>query len=139
MGLLEWLIPTAGVLLTVVVWGSFALRRSRARADAPAGAQQRRIRVKEGYDPAEIHVAAGRPVRLVFRREETAPCSERVVFGDLGISVDLPAFQDVAVDLPASEPGAHSFCCQMNMLRGRLIVDANSSVRTADARQAVAT
>jgi plastocyanin domain-containing protein len=136
--MLEWLIPAAGVLLTIVVWGAFALRRAGARADAPAGAQQRRIRVKEGYDPAEIHVAAGRPVRLVFRREETAPCSERVVFGDLGISVDLPAFQDVTVDLPASEPGAHSFCCQMHMLQGWLIVDANGSVRAAGRRKAVA-
>jgi plastocyanin domain-containing protein len=138
MGLLEWLIPTAGVLVTVVVWSAFALRRGRARADAPAGTQQRRIRVKDGYDPAEIHVAAGRPVRLVFRREETAPCSERVVFPDLGISVDLPAFQDVAVDLPASGPGVHSFYCQMHMLQGWLIVDANTNVRAAGRRQAVA-
>ena len=138
MGLLEWLIPTVGVLVTVVVWSAFALRRGRAHTDPRPGAQQRRIRVKEGYDPAEVHVAAGRPVRLVFRREETAPCSERVVFPDLGISVDLPAFQDVAVDLPASEPGVHSFYCQMHMLQGWLIVDANTDVRAADRQRAVA-
>ena len=138
MGLLEWLIPTAGVLVTVVVWSTFALRRSPARTNTPAGTQQRRIRVKEGYDPAEVHVAAGRPVRLVFRREETAPCSERVVFPALGISVDLPAFQDVAVDLPASAPGVHSFYCQMHTLQGWLIVDANTTVGAADRQQEVA-
>jgi plastocyanin domain-containing protein len=139
MGLFEWLIATAGVLLTVAVSGVFALRRSSAGSDAPAGAQLRRVRVKDGYDPAEVHVDSGRPVRLVFRREETAACSERVVFPDLGISVDLPAFQDVTVDLPASEPGAHRFRCQMNMLSGQLIVEANSGVRSVGARRALAT
>ena len=70
-----------------------------------------------------MHVRAGEPARLIFRREETAPCSECVVFPDYGISVMLPPFEDVAVDLPASEPGEHEFTCQMQMLRGRLIVD----------------
>lgn len=126
MAVLDWL-PAVGVLPTVVVWGVFLSRGRAARVDAPAGTQLRHISVKDGYHPAEVHVAASRPVRLVFRREETAPCSERVVFPDLGISADLPAFQDIAVDLPASEPGAHAFCCQMDMLQGRLIVEAHSS------------
>jgi hypothetical protein len=77
--------------------------------------------------PAEIHLEAGLSARLVFRREETAPCSERVVFPDLGISVDLPAFQDVAIDLPACEPGTHRFRCQMDMLHGNLVVEPNGA------------
>jgi len=57
------------------------------------------------YQPAEVHISPGRPTRAIFRREEIAPCSERVVFSEYCISVMLPAFEDVAVDLPASEPG----------------------------------
>ena len=41
----------------------------------------------------------------------------------LGISVMLSPFEDVPVDLPASDPGEHEFNCQMQMLHGRLIVD----------------
>lgn len=99
-----------------------ALRRKGVTAPA-LGAQERRVRVRGGYDPPEIHVRAGVPVRLVFRREETAPCSEHVVFPDLGISATLPAYQDTAVELPAIEPGTHEFTCEMEMLHRRLVVD----------------
>lgn len=97
-------------------------RRSR-RAAKPAAVQQRTVLVKGGYLPAEIHIQAGRPVRLVFRREETAPCSEQVVFPDLGITATLPPFRPIVIDLPASDPGEHRFSCRMSMLHGRVIVD----------------
>ena len=114
----EWIVAAAGLVLTVAVWAFFARRSIGA-----APGQVRRVRVSGGYQPSEIHIAAGEPARLVFRREETAPCSERVVFPDYGISVMLPAFEDVAVDLPAGEPGEHEFTCQMQMLHGRIVVD----------------
>jgi plastocyanin domain-containing protein len=115
----EWIGAAAGLALTVTVWGLFLARAGRA----PRSSQTRRIRINGAYDPSEVHVRAGEPTRLIFRREETAPCSERVVFPDFGISVMLPPFEDIAVDLPASEPGEHEFTCQMQMLHGTLIVD----------------
>jgi len=118
----EWIMAAAGVTVTVVVWALFAARRRRAATTPPPG-QIRRIRINGDYQPAEVHVRAGEPARLIFHREETAPCSERVVFPDYGISVSLPPFEDVAVDLPASEPGEHEFTCQMEMLHGRLVVN----------------
>lgn len=118
----EWIVAAIGVSLTVIVWALFAARQRRI-ATTPTPEQVRRIRIYGDYQPAEVHVRAGEPARLIFRREETAPCSERVVFPDYGISVMLPPFEDVAVDLPASEPGEHEFTCQMQILHGRLIVD----------------
>ena len=118
---IEWILVGAGLALTVAVWALFA-RRSRPAAEA-AGGQVRRIRINGTYQPSEVHVRAGAPARLIFRREETAPCSELVVFPDYGISVMLPPFEDVAVDLPASEPGEHPFSCDMQMLHGVVIVD----------------
>jgi plastocyanin domain-containing protein len=109
----EWIAAGAG----------FALVRRNHRLDRGRGLQQRRIRVSGGYEPAEVHVRAGRPVQLIFRREETALCSERVVFPDYGISVTLPPFQEISVELPACEPGEHEFTCEMQMLHGQLIVD----------------
>ena len=103
-----------------------ALVRGTGRPGPSSGTQLRRIRVSGGYQPAEVHVGSGRPVRLIFRREESAPCSERVVFPDYGISVTLPPFEDVPVDLPASEPGEHEFTCEMQMLHGTLVIERRS-------------
>jgi Cu+-exporting ATPase len=138
MGTLESVLAAAGVLLTVLVWGVFALRHTADADTAAPDAQVRRVRVNEGYDPPEVRVAAGRPIRLLFRREETAPCSERVVFPDYGVSFGLPPFKEVAIDLPASAPGAHRFCCGMDLLHGKLIVESNGAARTPRAGDAVA-
>jgi Cu+-exporting ATPase len=122
MALAEWLLAAGGVLVAAVVWSRLVFGHARGAART-VGWQERRITVHGGYDPPEVHVAEGVPVRLVFHREETAPCSERVVFPDLGISATLPAYRDTAVELPASRAGSHPFTCEMEMLHGRLIVD----------------
>jgi plastocyanin domain-containing protein len=120
--LAEWITAAAGLALMVVTWGLFLAWHGR-RPAAGAAAQVRRVRVDGGYRPAEVHVRAGIPSRLIFRREDAARCSERVVFPDFGLNVTLPSFEDVAVDLPASGPGEHEFTCQMRMLHGTLVVD----------------
>ena len=82
-----------------------------------------RVRVHGGYAPDTIYARAGEPLRLVFRREETAACSERVVFPDFGKSAMLPPYQEVIVELEPQEAGVYEFTCQMGMLHGRLIVE----------------
>lgn len=82
-----------------------------------------RVRVRNGYHPDTVHALVGEPVRLIFRREETAACSERVVFPDFGKSAMLPAHEDVTIELAPKRPGTYEFTCQMGMLHGRLIVE----------------
>ena len=94
-----------------------SLRRRRRRIP-PAT----RIQVRGGYRPDTVYARAGQPVRLTFRREETAVCSERVVFPDLGKSAMLPPYEDVTVEVVPPHAGTYEFTCQMGMLRGRLIV-----------------
>ena len=101
----------------------YPLLRSSRRA---AGPRTARILVRGGYRPDTIYARVGEPLRLTFRREETAPCSERVVFADLGKSAMLPAYQDVTIELTPNRPGVHEFTCQMGMLHGRLIVEERS-------------
>ena len=88
------------------------------------GVDEVRVLVSGGYRPDTIVARVGRPLRIVFRREETAACSERVVFPAFGKSAMLPAYEDVAVELLPEQPGEYEFTCQMGMLRGRLIVTA---------------
>ncbi len=57
------------------------------------------VRVKGAFFPDVIEARPGERLRLVVRREETAPCSERLLIASLGKSVMLPPFEDVAVDL----------------------------------------
>ena len=99
-----------------------SLRRSRRRMFA----RTTLIRVRGGYEPDTIYARVGEPLRLTFRREETAACSERVVFPALGKSAMLPAYQDVTIELTPEHAGVHEFTCQMGMLHGRLIVEERS-------------
>lgn len=81
------------------------------------------IRVRGGYAPDTVYARAGETLRLTFRREETAPCSERVVFPGLGKSAMLPAYENVTIELSPEHAGVHEFTCQMGVLHGRLIVE----------------
>ena len=92
------------------------------RKPGPA-VQTTRVRVRGGFEPQVLHARAGEPLRILFWREETAPCSERVVFPAFGKSAMLPPFEDVALELLPEHPGEYEFTCQLGMLRGRLVVD----------------
>ena len=108
-----------------VAWFFWLKRTVGVRASTVSdGYQEQMILVKGGYTPDTIRVAAGQPVRLLFRREETAACSEQVVLADFGKSAPLPTGTIVPVEFMPGDPGEHEFTCQMGMLRGRIIVEA---------------
>ena len=81
------------------------------------------ILVKGGYTPDVIVVEHGKPVRLSFRREETAACSEMVLLPEFGKSARLPEGEVVPVEFLPDKPGEYEFRCQMGMLRGKLVVE----------------
>lgn len=81
------------------------------------------ILVKGGYTPDAIIVRHGKPVRLNFRREETASCSEKVILADFNKSADLPIGETAPVEFLPDNPGEYEFACAMGMFRGKLIVE----------------
>jgi plastocyanin domain-containing protein len=108
-----------------VNWYFFLAKRSAVTASAGAGgAQEVTITVQGGYEPAEVKVKRGVPVRLIFDRQETSSCSEEVVIPDFGIRKFLPAFQKTPVELTPEKEGAFDITCGMSMLHGKLIVEA---------------
>lgn len=117
---------TVGGLTAIgwIGWFFFLSERQQTRAAAVSGVQEIDVRVKGGYDPDVIVVQPGLPVRLNFYRDETASCSDTVVFGDFGISRPLPAYQTTPVEFTPEKPGRYTFTCGMNMMRGTLIVEA---------------
>ena len=122
------------VAIVWVLWYFLFSRGKPALAAAGAdggGVQEVRVIVKGGYTPDTIVVQAGKPVRLQFYRDETADCSERVVFEQFGVDQPLPAFQTTAVEFTPETPGEYPFRCGMNMLKGLLVVEPSGDRRAA--------
>ena len=121
----RWLFALLGTAVILFIIWFFWLKRSTGlrAAETTGGYQEAMILVKGGYTPDTIIVRHGRPVRLNFRREETATCSDKVIFADFQKSADLPTGQTVPVELLPKEPGEFAFGCPMGMFRGRLIVE----------------
>lgn len=118
-----------------IVWVLWFFLLSRGTAVAAGvvqgGVQEVRVTVKGGYTPDTIVVQAGKPVRLQFYRDETAECSERVVFERFGINQELPAFQTTTVEFTPADPGEYPFRCGMSMLKGVLVVEPAGDRRAA--------
>lgn len=91
-------------------------------ADVIAGVQQASITVKGGYDPDVILVKRSIPVRLQFTRRESSMCSETVVFDGVERSAFLPEGKTVSIEFTPTTVGEIPFHCQMNMLRGKVVV-----------------
>lgn len=121
----RWIVTSLGLALIVfIVWFFWLKRTKGVRAgETSGGYQEAMILVKGGYTPDTIIVRRGRPVRLNFRREETATCSDKVIFADFQKSAELPTGETVPVELLPKEPGEFAFACPMGMFRGRLIVE----------------
>jgi plastocyanin domain-containing protein len=115
----------AGMIVTVLIaWYFWFAPKAQTRAViSTAGAQEVAITVKGGYTPDVIVVQKGRPVRLTFTRQESAACSEKVLFPDFDQNALLPEGEQVTLEFTPETPGEYGFQCQMGMLRGKLIVE----------------
>ncbi len=119
------IVTLAGLAASVLIAWFFWLKpRKGAKAGlGSSGLQEALIVVKGGYSPDVLVVEHGRPVRLSFRRDETASCSEMVILEGFNKSATLPEGQVVQIDLMPEKPGEFEFHCQMGMFRGKLIVE----------------
>ena len=130
MSVSQYVVTAVGLAAIVwVLWYFLLSKGSATGAPTVAGVQEVRVVVKGGYTPDTVVVRAGEPVRLQFYRDETADCSERVVFEDFGIDAALPAFQTTPVEFTPEEAGEFSFRCGMNMLKGLLVVEPATAER----------
>lgn len=109
-----------------VIWWFLVVPRRRA-AQAPGVSvgpgSEVVIAVRGGYEPDVVRVPAGKPVRLVFDRQEDSSCSEELVIARLGVRKFLPAFARTTVGITAPAPGTYEITCGMGMLHGRLIAE----------------
>ena len=125
MSNLQIFVIVLGVVLTVLIaWYFWFAPKGQTRAALDeSGAQEVAITVKGGYTPDVIVVQKGRPVRLTFTRQESAACSEKVLFPDFNESALLPEGEQVKLEFIPNKAGEFGFQCPMGMLRGKLIVE----------------
>jgi len=119
------IVTIGGIALSIfIAWFFWFAPKGQTQATATAGGTQEvTITVKGGYTPDVIVVKSGQLVRLHFTRQESASCSERVLFPDFHQNALLPEGQEVTLEFTPEKPGEYGFQCQMGMFRGKLIVE----------------
>lgn len=121
---LDQILVLAGGVLAIafIAWFFWFAKREGTRAATTSGGYQEvMILVKGGYTPDVILVDSGKPVRLNFRREESASCSEMVIFPEFHKSAQLPEGQTVPLEILPEKPGEYEFACEMGMFKGKVI------------------
>lgn len=123
-------VAVTGVGLSLIgleLWW-FLLSQPKARqASTNDGAQTITVIVDGGYEPSQIVVQAGLPVRLNFYRKDPSPCLDEVHFPDFRIAQALPVNQTTAIEFTPTQPGRYEFTCGMNMFRGTIEVSPGAN------------
>jgi len=99
---------------------------SAAKGAAPAANREQRIVItvtKNGFEPAAVHLKAGKPVRLVVTRKVERTCATDIVVKEYGIKKPLPLNKPVEVRFTPRKSGVIRYACAMDMIAGSLIVD----------------
>ena len=125
MDTIQIIVTLGGLALSLfIAWFFWMAPKGQTRAmNTGEGKQEVAITVKGGYTPDVIVVKAGQPVRMHFTRQESAICSEKVLFPDFNQNAFHPEGQEVILEFTPEKAGEYDFQCQMGMLRGKLIVE----------------
>lgn len=111
-------------LIGLELWWFLLSKPKSRQATNQGGIQEITVEVDGGYEPSQIVVQAGQPVRLNFDRKDPSSCLEEVRFPDFRIAQTLPLNQVTVIEFTPSEPGAYTFTCGMNMFHGTLKVES---------------
>lgn len=108
-------------VIALLAWFFFGAKKT-VSAKEESGEQFVEILVEGSYQPNQVSVTAGKPVRLRFNRQEDASCSDTVVIPAFNIHQPLKAFGVTEIVFTPTAPGEYEFTCAMNMYRGKLVV-----------------
>lgn len=123
MSIAQIVVNTVGITFVVlIIWYFWLYKNEGIQIAEVGGVQEVKINVKGGYDPNVVVVRQGKPVRLHFNRQESALCSEMVIFDKIDRTAKLPEGETVTIEFTPDEKGEIGFQCQMGMLRGKVVV-----------------
>lgn len=127
MALDQILVIVGGLTLSALVAWYFWFSEKKAVKiqTTEGGIQEAVIKVKGGYTPDVLIFESGKPIKLNFIREETAACTQEVLFSDFNKKVTLTPYKTIPIELNINKPGEYSFQCGMGMIKGKLIIQQN--------------
>ncbi|MFY2564402.1 cupredoxin domain-containing protein [Corallococcus terminator] len=108
-----------GFLLTPVDAPKSSTKSPEATGDA---VQEVTITVQGGYQPSEVTLKQGVPVRLRFVRKDSGGCGDELLIPDFGIQRPLPGLSETVVAFTPDKVGTFPFTCGMQMMKGMLVV-----------------
>lgn len=118
-------------LIGLELWWFLLSKPKSRKATAQGGIQEVTVTVDGGYEPSQIVVQAGQPVRLNFHRKDPSSCLEEVRFPDFHIAQELPLNQVTPIEFTPDKPGKYEFTCGMNMFRGAIKVQSGDTTAIA--------
>ncbi|MDP2208377.1 MAG: efflux RND transporter periplasmic adaptor subunit [Bacteroidota bacterium] len=86
------------------------------------GKNEFKITIKYKYIPDVIHAKKGEKIRIAFYRDEDSKCTDEVIFEELNIRKQLPAFKTTVVEFTPTKTGEIIFTCGMKMITGKVVV-----------------
>ncbi|PSB22729.1 hypothetical protein C7B61_11320 [filamentous cyanobacterium CCP1] len=113
-------------LIGLELWWFLFSKPKSQKASTAGGVQEVTVTVDGGYEPSQIVVQAGQPVRLNFDRKDPNSCLEEVRFPDFRIAQELPLNEVTPIEFMPQKPGKYEFTCGMNMFRGVVEVQSRS-------------
>ena len=106
-------------LIILIVWWFWIKKPQTLKASS----NELEIIVDNGvYNPSRIEVKLGEKIKLTFLRKDPSPCAEKVIFDELGVSLDLPVNKPAEISIKPEKSGDYVFNCQMKMYIGHLNV-----------------
>jgi plastocyanin domain-containing protein len=111
-------------LIGAELWWFLLSKSKSSKASTQGGIQEVTVTVDGGYEPSQIVVQAGQPVRLNFYRKDPSSCLEEVRLPDFHIAQQLVLNQTTPIEFTPDKPGKYEFACGMNMFRGFIEVQA---------------
>ncbi|MBF2026972.1 MAG: cupredoxin domain-containing protein [Oscillatoriales cyanobacterium C42_A2020_001] len=127
------IVTLSGVgLIGLELWWFLLSKPKSRKAVIEKGVQEITVLVDGGYEPSQIVVQAGQPVRLNFNRKDPSSCLEEVRFPDFRIAQQLPLNQITPIEFTPQQPGRYEFTCGMNMYRGVVDVQPSVTLRVSD-------
>ncbi|QDE68501.1 MULTISPECIES: cupredoxin domain-containing protein [Myxococcus] len=105
-------------------------KKAAAPAQKPASAPASKNGVQtvdltvtpQGFEPSNVKVKAGQPVRLVVTRKTAKTCATEIVMADLGINKPLPMDTPVTVEFTPSKSGTLRYACAMDHISGLVTI-----------------
>ncbi|MCG9890412.1 MAG: cupredoxin domain-containing protein [Thermosynechococcaceae cyanobacterium MS004] len=111
-------------LIGAELWWFLLSKPKSRQASTQGGVQEVTVTVDGGYEPSQIVVQAGQPVRLNFYRKDPSSCLEEVRLPEFHIAQQLGLNQTTPIEFTPNKPGKYEFTCGMNMFRGVIDVQA---------------